>query len=132
MQKKQTLKEKLLDFFKKGRTDYQRDEKLTGAAARLYRQYKKLFDEFSARNQRYLGTENASADAQAQAETVNHARKQNGTAVRMAIQKTKGGRNVVVIDDNILEGVAKKDYAKVVRQAMRKFDGGIPLGGCCL
>ena len=129
VQKKQTLKEKILGFFKKARTDYRDDEKLTGAAARLYRQYKKLFDEFSARNQRYLGTENASAEAQEQAETVNNARNQNGAAVRMAIQKTKGGRNVVVIEDNILEGVAKKDYAKVVRQAMRKFDGGIPIGG---
>ena len=129
VQKKQTLKDKILGFFRKARTDYQSDERLTGAAARLYRQYKKLFDEFSARNQRYLGTENASAEAQEQAETVNNARNQNGAAVRMAIQKTKGGRNVVVIEDNILEGVAKKDYAKVVRQAMRKFDGGIPIGG---
>nr|DAP62541.1 MAG TPA: nuclease [Caudoviricetes sp.] len=67
VQKKQTLKEKILGFFKKARTDYQSDEKLTGAAARLYRQYKKLFDEFSARNQRYLGVENASAEAEVQA-----------------------------------------------------------------
>ncbi len=67
VRKKQTLKEKILGFFKKARTDYQIDKKLTGAAARLYRQYKKLFDEFSARNQRYLGTENASAEAQEQA-----------------------------------------------------------------
>ena len=67
VRKKQTLKEKILGFFKKARTDYQSDERLTGAAARLYRQYKKLFDEFSARNQRYLGTENASAEAQEQA-----------------------------------------------------------------
>ena len=69
MQKKQTLKDKILGFFRKARTDYQSDEKLTGAAARLYWQYKKLFDEFSARNQRYLGVENASAEARAQAET---------------------------------------------------------------
>lgn len=67
VQKKQTLKEKILGFFKKARTDYQSDEKLTGAAARLYRQYKKLFDEFSARNQRYLGVENVSAEAEVQA-----------------------------------------------------------------
>ena len=66
VQKKQTLKEKILGFFKKARTDYQSDEKLTGAAARLYRQYKKLFDEFSARNQRYLGTENVSTGVQTQ------------------------------------------------------------------
>lgn len=63
VQKKQTLKEKILGFFRKARTDYQSDERLTGAAARLYRQYKKLFDEFSARNQRYLGVENAFTEA---------------------------------------------------------------------
>lgn len=63
VQKKQTLKEKILGFFKKARTDYQSDEKLTGAAARLYRQYKMLFNEFSARNQRYLGVENVSEQA---------------------------------------------------------------------
>ena len=67
VRKKQTLKEKILGFFKKARTDYQSDEKLTGAAARLYRQYKKLFDDFSTRNQRYLGVENASAEAEVQA-----------------------------------------------------------------
>ena len=69
VQKKQTLKDKILGFFRKARTDYQSDERLTGAAARLYRQYKKLFDEFSARNQRYLGVENASKEARTQAET---------------------------------------------------------------
>lgn len=69
VQKKQTLKDKILDFFRKARTDYQSDERLTGAAARLYRQYKKLFDEFTARNQRYLGVENASKEARTQAET---------------------------------------------------------------
>ncbi len=63
IEKKATLKDKILGFFKKARTDYKGDEKLTGAAARLYRQYKKLFDEFSARNQRYLGVENASEQA---------------------------------------------------------------------
>lgn len=68
VQKKQTLKDKILGFFRKARTDYQGDERLTGAAARLYRQYKKLFDEFSARNQRYLGAENASEQAEAAAQ----------------------------------------------------------------
>ena len=60
VEKKKTLKDKALSFFKKARADYQNDERLTGAAARLYRQYKKLFDEFSARNQRYLGLEDSS------------------------------------------------------------------------
>lgn len=79
VQKKQTLKEKILGFFKKARTDYQSDERLTGAAARLYRQYKKLFDEFSARNQRYLGVENAS-------EQVGAAQNQGTFALQDALQ----------------------------------------------
>ena len=79
VQKKQTLKEKILGFFRKARTDYQGDEKLTGAAARLYRQYKKLFDEFSARNQRYLGVENAS-------EQVGAAQNQGTFALQDALQ----------------------------------------------
>ena len=32
VQKKQTLKDKILGFFRKARTDYQSDERLTGAA----------------------------------------------------------------------------------------------------
>lgn len=48
---KPTVKEKILSFFKKSTTDYSEDAKLTGAAKKLYKQYKKLFDEFTARNQ---------------------------------------------------------------------------------
>lgn len=48
---KPTVKEKILSFFKKSTTDYSEDAKLTGAAKKLYNQYKKLFDEFAARNQ---------------------------------------------------------------------------------
>ena len=49
--KKPSLKQKILAFFKGAKSDYQGDAKLTGAAARLYKQYKKLFDEFTAKNQ---------------------------------------------------------------------------------
>lgn len=49
--KKPSLKQKILAFFKGAKSDYQGDAKLTGAAARLYKQYKKLFDEFAAKNQ---------------------------------------------------------------------------------
>lgn len=124
VQKKQTLKDKILGFFRKARTDYQSDERLTGAAARLYRQYKKLFDEFSARNQRYLGVENASAEAQTQAA--------KGTDnVRYSIQRI-GEQDVVLVDtdQNIFDGVNPKDYPKVVRRYMLdKFQGNIyPVG----
>ncbi len=45
-----TLKEKILSFFKGASTDYADVPKLSGAAKKYYRTYKKLFDEFSARN----------------------------------------------------------------------------------
>ncbi len=48
---KPTLKEKILNFFKKSKSAYSEDVKLSKEAQSLYKRYKKLFDEFSARNQ---------------------------------------------------------------------------------
>ena len=45
-----TLKDKILSFFKGASTDYADVPKLSAAAKKYYRTYKKLFDEFSARN----------------------------------------------------------------------------------
>ena len=45
-----TLKDKILSFFKGASADYADVPKLSGAAKKYYRTYKKLFDEFSARN----------------------------------------------------------------------------------
>ncbi|MBE6547932.1 MAG: hypothetical protein E7667_03515 [Ruminococcaceae bacterium] len=47
---KPTLKDKILNFFKKAESDYADTPKLNSEAKKLYRQYKKLFDEFSAQN----------------------------------------------------------------------------------
>lgn len=125
VRKKQTLKDKILGFFKKARTDYKSDEKLTGAAARLYRQYKKLFDEFSARNQRYFGVENASAEARAQAyeESLRN-------SVRFSIQRV-GDSDVVVVDTNqdIFDGADRSEYGKIVRNYMKMYFRGQEVGG---
>ena len=96
--KKATLKDKILGFFKKARTDYKGDEKLTGAASRLYRQYKTLFDEFSARNQRYLGTENASAEAQEQA-----AKKGRTETIRFSLMNNRS------FEDNVQDILTMSD-----------------------
>lgn len=45
-----TLKDKILSFFKGASTDYSDVPKLSNAAKKYYKTYKKLFDEFSARN----------------------------------------------------------------------------------
>lgn len=61
---KPTIKDKILNFFKKAQTDYTEDEKLTGAAKKLFKQYKKLFDEFSAANRgnNAIDTRNVAAE----------------------------------------------------------------------
>lgn len=107
VQKKQTLKDKILGFFRKARTDYQSDERLTGAAARLYRQYKKLFDEFSARNQRYLGVENASEQAGA-------AQMQQALPESLETLETYTADEIASIESNELFKVARS-YNDVVR-----------------
>lgn len=58
VQDKPTLKEKILNFFKKSAKDYSEDAKLTGAAKKLYKQYKKLFDAFAAQHQQSNSVEN--------------------------------------------------------------------------
>lgn len=42
-----TLKQRILAFFNKSAAAYSEDERLTGAAKKLYKQYKKLFDYFA-------------------------------------------------------------------------------------
>lgn len=125
IEKKATLKDKILGFFKKARTDYKGDEKLTGAASRLYRQYKTLFDEFSARNQRSLGLENASPEASAQA---------NGNSLRDSMRfsiQHVGDSDVVVVDTNqeIFNGVERSEYGKVVRDYMKTYFRGHEVNG---
>ena len=57
LEEEPTLKEKILSFFKAAGKDYADVPKLSGAAKKYYRTYKKLFDEFSARNAENNATE---------------------------------------------------------------------------
>ena len=50
LEEEPTLKDKILSFFKGAGKDYANVPKLSGAAKKYYRTYKKLFDDFSARN----------------------------------------------------------------------------------
>ena len=56
---KPSLKDKILSFFKGASGDYADIPKLSAAAKKYYRTYKKLFDEFSARNAQNIAAENA-------------------------------------------------------------------------
>lgn len=61
---KPTLKEKILNFFKKSTSTYSEDVKLSKEAKSLFNRYKKLFDEFSAHNQGNNATEMTSINEQ--------------------------------------------------------------------
>ncbi len=50
IEQKPTLKEKILSHFKKAGKDYEQSPRLSGAAKKYYRTYRKLFDKFSKRN----------------------------------------------------------------------------------
>lgn len=50
-EEKPSFKQKILSFFKKSSSEYNSDERLSGAAKKLYKQYKKMFDSFVAENQ---------------------------------------------------------------------------------
>ncbi len=61
---KPTLKEKILNFFKRSTSTYSEDVKLSKEAKSLFNRYKKLFDEFSAHNQGNNATEITSINKQ--------------------------------------------------------------------
>ncbi len=61
---KPTIKDKVLNFFKSAFGAYKGDVKLQGAAKKLYNQYKKLFDEFSARNHGMNSAENIGVNSE--------------------------------------------------------------------
>lgn len=50
-EEKPSFKQKILSFFKKSSSEYNSDERLSGTAKKLYKQYKKMFDSFAAENQ---------------------------------------------------------------------------------
>lgn len=50
-EEKPSFKQKILSFFKKSSSEYSSDERLSGVAKKLYKQYKKMFDSFVAENQ---------------------------------------------------------------------------------
>ena len=72
---KPTLKEKILNFFKKSATTYSEDVKLSKEAQSLYKRYKKLFDDFSLGKkkggQRIGGNQGSNANEYIAADSTN-------------------------------------------------------------
>ena len=51
------------------------------------------------------------------------------TEARFSIEKAIGGKDVVVIEDNILEGLPKSEWVDAVKNAIIKFKPAIPIAG---
>lgn len=114
------LARRILDFIKDiiGRIRGKVPSELT-QAERLWRNALHSAEGRVQRLSRNAGKESGAA-------TKNTAGKDGG---KFSIAYTTENEPVVVIEEDILAGVSKSNYAKVVRQAMRKFDRGIPVGG---
>ena len=88
----------------------------------------------SARLSEKLGTDGGwSTAARKWAAALSEARKsESGTAQteqRYKIAYTEENTPVVVVEEDILKGVPKEDWAKKAREALRQFSGGIDVGG---
>lgn len=91
-----TMKEKILSFFKRAETDYADVPKLSRAAKRYYNTYKKLFDEFSAKNQNSNSLENPTSSA----ENAKNAQKKPVTRTNEEKAQDTGRRYAIVVLDN--------------------------------
>lgn len=85
-----TIKQRILAFFKKSAVAYSEDERLTGAAKKLYKQYKKLFDSFAEENQGNNAFETEAV------------KKENRE--RFAIKKDASGNEYVEVDKDQFTG----------------------------
>lgn len=105
-----SLKEKILNFFKGASVDYADVPKLSGAAKRYYRTYKKLFDEFSARN-----AENNAMEPF----TYKNGSNVNENSVSDNV-RTINGNNMSVSDRQYAFGVTQEDIDRYVENAYTK------------
>ena len=138
-----TLKDKILSFFKGASTDYADVPKLSSAAKRYYKTYKKLFDEFSARNVESNSMENAHLSTlfaeNLQKTPLTNMKQENmqDNGRDYALEETEDGRLIAVVEDDILSGIytghwnkATADKAKkAAKTALLKFKDGIAVKG---
>ena len=117
-----TLKEKILNFFKGASEDYADVPKLSGAAKRYYRTYKKLFDEFSARNQQNNAAENAhlstlsAENAQKTPLTNMNSENMQVSGRKYAIVALDNGNTYVTATRKVIKGTTKQEQRKEITQ----------------
>ena len=111
------LKDKILSFFKGASADYADVPKLSGAAKKYYRTYKKLFDEFSARNAQSNAT-----DAKLDSELSSMMRMEK--AVNSAVAAENGVPVSDIPQNNVLEPITNENGSKKLQNPV--FDNVKP------
>ena len=123
-----TLKDKILSFFKGASTDYADVPKLSSAAKKYYRTYKKLFDEFSARNYESNANENThlgtdfEKNAQkisitgVNSENMQVSGKQYSIVEPFTDDNGKAFKNAVLLDTNFFDGLSPRNWGTKLKE----------------
>lgn len=115
LEKEPSIKDKILSFFKKASADTE-DERLSKKAKAFYKTYKKMFDLFADRNYQSNSFESSAANGIIGNE-------------RFTIEKSTDNKPFVVVDEDILDGVAESDWIKEVKSNLAtKFPNGVQVG----
>ena len=121
-----TLKDKILSFFKGASTDYADVPKLSGAAKKYYRTYKKLFDEFSARNYEsnaiepntikndsYINENGVSGNVRTTDDNIG---KQYSIVEPFTDDNGKAFKNAVLLDTNFFDGLSPRNWGTKLKE----------------
>lgn len=116
-----TLKDKILSFFKGASTDYAGNAELSGAAKRLFKRYKKLFDSFSAQNQN-TNAYGAAVAKSSEAQDIRYASQLTDDSIKTQIKnntdKLMQGNSV---SDVTYTPVNKKQLHEKISEAFKKI-----------
>lgn len=129
LSKEPTTKEKVLSFFRKSAQEYSFDDGMSAEARRYLRKFKKLFDSFTERNSQNnsigMMMEETAENGSNTPKTANSAMLRNVTKVdndvagKMDRFSIQDGKVVIDTDQQIFDGVDRKDYGRTVRTYMR-------------
>ncbi len=118
----------LIEAIRSAFTGKEADETL----ARLKKAQKLYEDALATAGQRYYTAKASDWNKQMQ-ERFDNRIARAGSAPQVALQyslgKTTGGKIVVIIDEDILGNSPKSQWIGIVKTAMKKFSGGIPIAG---
>ena len=119
-----SAKEKTLSFFRKSAQEYSFDEGMSAEARRYLRKFKKLFNSLSERN--YQGNDIAVTEMANPVVAKDTEESGVRSKDRFSI---RDGKVIIDTDQQIFDGVDRKDYGRTVRTYMRLHFRGKEING---